>query len=51
MILTLSLSLICLVFWIRERFYRAYFFQKQRNRGVDPCRILRQEFPWIWWLL
>jgi hypothetical protein len=36
---------------MRSVYYRSYFFAKQRIRGEDPKRVLRREFPWIWWML
>lgn len=44
------------LFWIviahvQNSFYRAYFFQKQRNRGEDPYAVLREQFPFIWRLM
>ena len=34
---------------IRSEFYRAYFYQKQRNAGKDPVSVIRREFPILWW--
>ena len=32
-------------------FYKAYFEQKQKNYGKDPRKVLREEFPFVWWVL
>lgn len=31
-------------------FYSGYFKQKQINRGNDPKKIIREQFPVLWWL-
>ncbi len=35
----------------RISFFRAYFFQKQENAGRDARKVLREQFPRIWWLM
>lgn len=44
------LSGFALLFAARAIFYRAYFFAKQRHMGKDPKHVLKEEFPFMWWL-
>ena len=53
MITPIAIALIAYlgISWGRASFYRAYFFAKQRNAGRDPRKVLRDEFPLMWWLM
>lgn len=47
----LILGAVLVKLWVQATFYRSYFFQKQRNMGEVPEKRLREEFPFIWWLM
>lgn len=53
-LLAILLNAVLMLAWLRAecrvQFYRAYFRQKQINRGEDPDQRIREIFPWAWWI-
>lgn len=44
-------TVIAFWFWLKLKFYRSYFQQKQKGLGKNPDDTLREEFGWLWRLV